>query len=157
MRINWEKCDSAGLKAMSALKVYCDFQLSCDNSTKFFKGLKSWQLYFLVKWITPFELGGIITISIYGNWVEAHWYNKGSRDLCGSPRLCRSVSVSQNQRFFISARGQSLHIPYFEASLLLMTHLPCLIRGSSTRSPSSDYRISLLHTPYNEIDSRCKR
>lgn len=58
---------------------------------------------------------------------------------------------------FISARGHSLHIPYFPASLPLMTHPHCLITESSTHSPSSDYQITLLHTPYNEMGTSLQK
>lgn len=48
--------------------------------------------------------------------------------------------------------SHGLHIPHFQASLLLMTHLRRLITGSSARFPASNCRISLLRTPFHETE-----
>lgn len=111
-------------------------------------GVATWAAFcVLVKWITPSRPRG--TASIYGSEKRLAGTTRGYSDLSGSPGLRKRASASPNQRFCLDA---VLTFFISKASLLLMTHLPCLITGSSFYFPPSDCRISPLRTPFNEMN-----
>lgn len=145
IRFQWWQSFTPEIKTFTAAQFtsFLDLRRLCRETNQY------------ITWLIEY-----FTDSVFLKELQQYWFMANelrftdARDTGIFVKECVCVSVPE---VFISARGHSLHIPYFQTLLLLMTHLPCLITGSSTHSPPSDYRITLLLTPYNEMEGSMQK